>query len=275
MSKMTDPQYLKSEQYKDASNLNARAAIHWRFSTNPHGWNAWVFDHLGTLPAQARILELGCGPAYLWSANAARIPAGWEITLSDLSHGMLETAKAALAKTRRPFTFEVIDAQSIPYPDEHFDLVIANHMLYHVPDRPKAIQEIRRVLRSPGALPGRSPGGRLIATTVGKHHMEELNAWLQRLSPDPDFALFRMRFTLDNGLAQLQPCFRQVEIHSYDDNLRVTEIEPLMAYIHSTARGKEIPASALAQLRSELEAELQSKGAIFIQNGSGLFDAVK
>ncbi len=55
--------------------------------------------------------------------------------------------------------FKEIDAQSIPFEDETFDAVIANHMLYHVPDRPKAIAEIKRVLK---------PGGRLIATTIGK-----------------------------------------------------------------------------------------------------------
>ncbi len=62
MSKFTDQQYLKTEQYRDASNLNARLEIHRRFSTNSYGWFAWVFDTLETLPKQARVLELGCGP---------------------------------------------------------------------------------------------------------------------------------------------------------------------------------------------------------------------
>src|SRR5664279_3735129 len=133
MSKMTDQHYLKTEQYKDASNLNARIEIHKRFSTNPRGWNAWVFDTLETLPAQARVLELGCGPAYLWAANAGRIPAGWDITLSDLS------------------------------------------------------------------------GGRLVATTVGEHHMEELKGWLRHVNSDPNFVMHPVAFTLESGLAQLQP----------------------------------------------------------------------
>lgn len=282
MSKMTDQRYLKTEQYKDASNLNARIDIHKRFSTNPRGWNAWVFDTLETLPAQARVLELGCGPAYLWAANAGRIPAGWDITLSDLSSGMLETARHSLARFKRSFAFEVIDAQSLPYDDESFDAVIANHMLYHVPDRPKAIQEIRRVLRNPDTIAGQSPdafagkpGGRLVATTVGEHHMEELNGWLRHVNSDPNFVMHPVAFTLESGLAQLQPYFRQVEMRRYEDNLQITEIEPLIAYIHSTARGKEMPASALAELRGDLEAELQSKGAIFIGKDSGLFEAVK
>ena len=140
MSKFTDQQYLKTDQYKDSSNLDARVAIHQRFSTNSYGWFNWVFDALSKLPADAKILELGCGPGYLWKENISRIPAGWRITLSDLSSGMLDAAWRNLVVTGRAFKFEEIDAQSIPYPDETFDAVIANHMLYHVPDRRKALK---------------------------------------------------------------------------------------------------------------------------------------
>jgi ubiquinone/menaquinone biosynthesis C-methylase UbiE len=283
MSKITDPQYLKTEQYKDASNLNARVEIHRRFSTNAYGWNRWVFDALETLPQQARVLELGCGPAYLWAENADRIPAGWNITLSDLSDGMLDEARKNVSRSGHSFEFKQIDAQqSIPFDDETFDVVIANHMLYHVPDRVKAITEIRRVLRSADDISGRSPddssgkpGGCLIATTVGDQHMSELNAWLRRVSADPNFALFPLAFTLESGLAQLQPYFRQVEMRRYEDSLQITEIEPLIAYIHSSMQVKKFSESALAELRSDLERELQSKGMLFVGKDSGLFEAVK
>ena len=59
---------------------------------------------------------------------------------------MLDAAWRNLVITGRSFKFEEIDAQSIPYETKTFDAVIANHMLYHVPDRAKAIAEIKRVL---------------------------------------------------------------------------------------------------------------------------------
>ncbi|HKI53048.1 MAG TPA: hypothetical protein VJ987_02910, partial [Anaerolineales bacterium] len=62
MSKFTDQNYLKTDQYKDSTNLNARVELHNRFSTNQYGWFNWVFDALMNLPANAKILELGCGP---------------------------------------------------------------------------------------------------------------------------------------------------------------------------------------------------------------------
>ncbi len=178
MSKFTDQQYLKTDQYRDSSNLDARVGIHQHFSTNPYGWFNWVFDHLLKLPEDAKILELGCGPGYLWKENVSRIPAGWNITLSDLSSGMLDAAWRNLVVTGRAFQFKEIDAQSIPFEDETFDAVIANHMLYHVPDRPKAIAEIKRVLK---------PGGRLIATTVGENHMNEIMDWFRQ---DPRLTRF-------------------------------------------------------------------------------------
>ena len=95
MSNPADPQHLQTDQYRDPKNLQARAEIHRGFSTNPYGWFRWVFDALLKLPANAAILEIGCGPAYLWKDNAARIPPGWDITLSDLSPGMVEAQELA------------------------------------------------------------------------------------------------------------------------------------------------------------------------------------
>lgn len=47
---------------------------------------------------------------------------------------------------------KIIDIQNIPYEDNSFDLVIANMMLYHVPDLPRALAEVGRVLKPEGKL---------------------------------------------------------------------------------------------------------------------------
>ena len=49
-------------------------------------------------------------------------------------------------------SIEVADVQDLPFPDASFDAVIANHMLFHVEDRPRALGEIVRVLRPDGRL---------------------------------------------------------------------------------------------------------------------------
>jgi ubiquinone/menaquinone biosynthesis C-methylase UbiE len=266
MPKFTDPTYLQTDQYRDAGNLNARIAIHERFSTNPQGWFPWVWDTLSALPAQARVLELGCGAGSLWSSCPERIPAGWSITLSDFSTGMLDSAWRNLVTLGRSFKFEQIDAQSIPYNDETFDIAIANHMLYHVPDRPKALGEIRRVLR---------PDGHLVATTVGANHLKEMDSWFECLDATMDMAAFRNPFTLENGLEQMQPFFGQIEIRHYVDSLRITEIPPLMAYLKSSIRTGDVPEAALKALEQELDGRLQAEGAILVTKDTGLFLAVK
>jgi len=43
----------------------------------------------------------------------------------------------------------VHDAQALPFADHSFDAIIANHMLYHVPNRPAAYAEFCRVLNKP------------------------------------------------------------------------------------------------------------------------------
>ena len=119
MTLYTDQHYLRTDQYADGRNLSARIALHERFSTR-NDWFEWVFDHFPKATA-ARVLELGCGTGALWKSNAARIPEGWAITLSDFSEGMVEQARQSLASLRRPFSFRVIDAQTIPFPDALFD----------------------------------------------------------------------------------------------------------------------------------------------------------
>jgi methylase of polypeptide subunit release factors len=102
MPSLSDPNYVHY-QYAKASNLNARLALHARFSTNPYGWFRWVFDRLLELPSQARVLEVGCGSGGVWMANLARIPSEWEITLTDLSEGMIAEAKQSCkARARHP-----------------------------------------------------------------------------------------------------------------------------------------------------------------------------
>lgn len=265
MSKFTDQNYLTQDQYKDSSNLSARIEIHKRFSTNSQGWFNWVFDTLTQLPVNANVLELGCGAGTMWQECADRIPTGWAITLTDLSDGMLNAAWRNLVPLGRNFKFEKADAQSIPYDDETFDIVIANHMLYHVPDREKALAEIKRALKD---------DGRLIATTVGEKHLNEITAWLRQTS-GKSFESFVNLFTLESGLEELKQIFAQVTISRYLDNLHVTEVEPIMAYIRSGFRVSEVSEEELVKIKLDLENELKKNGRIFISKDSGLFEAIK
>lgn len=267
MPSITDQHHLTTQQYQDATNLTARSSLHERYSTNQTGWFVWMFEQLAGLPAQSRILELGCGPAWLWRHNRDRLPAGWRVLLSDLSPGMIEQARANLAElSAAQFEFDVIDAQEIPCGDASFDAVLANHMLYHVPDRPRAFAEIRRVLK---------PGGQFFAATNGQDHMAEM--WemvLQATGPDRAANRAHLQFGLENGQQQLAPWFSHVEQRDYPDSLLVTEAEPLIAYAASSELwGVQGDAAATARLADLIRQRLASQGEIRIRKNTGLFVA--
>ncbi len=276
MSKRTNQTYLRTEQYKNSSNLNARAQLHARFHTNPYNWFLWVFDQF-ELPPHAHLLELGCGPGGLWTDNLARIPAGWKITLSDFSPGMVEEAQRNLASSDS-FDFKLIDAQEIPFEDGSLDAVIANHMLYHIPNRPKALAEIQRVLK---------PGGHLYAATNGQANLHQIHELMIEIDPGLDDrarqAFGVSEFTLENGTAQLDPYFSNVVIHSYPDELVVTEAQPLIAYILSMAANAEVMENLSTAGQQEkidvthrlIEDRIRKTGAIHISKSVGLFVATK
>ena len=204
-------------QYATGANLNRRIGIHEKYSRNKQGFPSWIVSQYKLEPGMTA-LELGCGTGSMW--RGATLPQGCRLTLTDLSPGMLEEARRNTAHL--PGTdFAQVDAQDIPFPDGSFDAVIANMMLYHVPDISTALREIRRVLK---------PGGTLYAATYGEHGVVEAVAAMLDMALEGNH-----RFTLQNGREQLGRVFGQVEMTLYDDALDVTDPADLVAYLRSMA----------------------------------------
>jgi SAM-dependent methyltransferase len=257
-----DKEYLTTRQYRDPSNLYARGSLHARFSTNPQPWFRWLFDELlAVTSADAHILEIGCGPAGLWAENLDRLPEDWRVTLTDLSDGMVAAAQARLAAaTPGAFTVQQADAENLSFADASFDVAIANHMLYHVADRQKALSELRRVLKH---------GGRLLAATNGENNMGELNEFLGSVDENDRAwrASFRQPFTLENGGEQLASCFDAIGIHVFPDSLRVTDESSLVAYVNSI----DIPGLRAPERQAAVAARIHERMA----DNSGVFNITK
>ncbi len=265
MNQYHDRAYLLNSQYKDATNFNARINLHRRFSTNKYGWHRWVFDQF-KLDEGSELLELGCGPGLLWLSNRHRIPASWQITLTDFSPGMLQVARQQPGGER--FAYALADAQALPFADETFDAVIANHMLYHIPDLRRALGEIRRVLR---------PGGRFYASTFGREHMSELDELIWECWPGlPWQGVGKSSpFVLENGQEVLAPFFAQVTKYTYENPLEVTEAEPLVEYAFSGKLGSLLASEEREVFTAMVRKKLAERGTIHITNAAGMFEAGK
>jgi len=268
-SAWSDPDYLRSRQYRDASNLDVRIQLHQRFSTNGYDFHRWVFDHvLDVLFTDGEVLEAGCGSAELWRKNLDRLPSGWYVTLTDFSPGMVEAAERVVAGHEAQFTVREANIQELPFPDASFDVAIANHMLYHVPDREQALAELRRVLR---------PGGRLFAATNGQNHMaglmELVAPYLPAATPHPSD--YGRGFSLENGAEQLARQFVRVSLDRYEDGLVITEAGPLLAYILSMSMAHALSQEDIARLAKDLEDRIAANGAVRIAKETGLFVAIR
>ena len=212
-------------QYQNATNISSRINLHNLYSQNKQGWFPWIFQQCHIRPG-LRILELGCGDGTLWTENLSLIPEDISITLSDISSGMLRDARRAIGSSDTRFAFRAFDCKKIPYKDESFDLVIANHVLFYCDDIPAVLKEVCRVL---------SPGGHFLCSAYGKAHMQEVSQLVEDFDDRIVLSADKLyeRFGRENGRKILDPFFPDAKWHSYEDFLLVQDAEPLISYVLS------------------------------------------
>jgi ubiquinone/menaquinone biosynthesis C-methylase UbiE len=188
----------------------------------------------------------------MWRANDERIDPTWRITLSDFSAGMIDAARAVLGDR---VEYQVANVEELPFADASFDVVFANHMLYHVEDRPRALAQIARVL---------VPGGVVHAATNGEDHLRELR---ELVGPEEwPFSGHIEAFGLDTGKAQLEAVFDDVTMELYEDSLAVTEVDPVVAYVESSS----VFGGSVERVRAAVEARLEREGTFHIAKSSGI-----
>lgn len=207
------------EQYKTANNLNKRISIHEKYSVNKQGFGNWIFSHYDIEP-NVRILELGCGNGNMWRGRTD-LPNGVKLVLTDISKGMLDSAKEALGR-RNGISYEIADIENLPYENGSFDRIIANMMLYHVHDLDKGLCEVRRTL---------SDNGIFYCATFGEKGIIPYIADLLKEYGVKDS--MNKRFTLQNGGDLLSNYFSEVRRSDYMDWLEVTDIDDILDYIYS------------------------------------------
>ena len=244
-------------QYKTPEKLDVRRALHAKYSVNPQGFDKWLHTFNELRPG-FRALELGCGTGEGWLSLAPALPEDAAITLTDLSPGMVERARETLGEHPQ-FSFQTADIQSIPFEDARFDLVLAHMMLYHVPDLPRALAEVRRVLKQEG---------RFLCATYGENTVVNV---LRPLLPELRAGeRFNRRFTLQNGADILGAFFSKVERFDYEDALAITEVEDLVDYLYTLPSQEGLSPALRPELARRLR-EKQENGVLRIPKEYGIF----
>jgi 2-polyprenyl-6-hydroxyphenyl methylase / 3-demethylubiquinone-9 3-methyltransferase len=123
-----------------------------------------LFDELHLDPRGKKALEVGCGGGLLCE-EIARM--GFDVTGVDPSEPSLEVAIRHARANGLDIRYARAAGESLPYPDESFDVVLCCDVLEHVRDLPQVIAEVSRVLK---------PGGPFIYDTLNRTWLSKLVA---------------------------------------------------------------------------------------------------
>ncbi len=230
MSIINDPDAVR-KHYATDDVLRIRQETHEKYSTPKINLEEWTLKCI-KWRGDEHVLDAGCGTGLYYREIKKNWP---DIKYSgvDLSPGML---------TKHPADKQQLtqgDVQKLSHDDDSFDVVMANHMLYHVPDVELAISEFRRVLK---------PGGQLVVATNSLHSMPEVQVLMRRAivlltrlgpsqvrAPIPSSDLF----ALENGTRQLARHFFGVVRYDLPSSLVFDDVDPAIHYLESTRNMRE------------------------------------
>jgi len=290
MSHLNQTENVK-HQYSGDRNLAARINLHAKHSTNKQGHFPWLSE-LYQFAKNDTILELGCGNGEQWKGRTQNLPVGSRLILSDFSEGMLSAAKENLApsanlnfkKARNSvlnlhrvcapkckfkfapeahISFQLIDIQNIPFESQSFNTIIANHMLYHIPDLDKALSEVRRVLKTGGKF--------YTATSSRSGLMQYMHNTMKKFDPDTSAFSHDIPFNMENGGEILAKYFSCVKRHDYIDSLAITNTQDLVGWMESTISASGYNKENSGMLYNYFENIRVTEGTINIPKKSCLF----
>jgi 2-polyprenyl-3-methyl-5-hydroxy-6-metoxy-1,4-benzoquinol methylase len=260
--------------YASDENLRVRQDIHDRYTVPARSFVEWVLSRVDWQPG-ASVLDIGCGPGLYYDKIRQQ---GFDIHYHgvDLLPSMIVNHSGRQDNT----PLLVADIQALPYSNACFDIVMANHMLYHVQDIDAAIREVRRVLK---------PGGVLLVATNSVNTMPELQVLMRRaivLLTRGGAAQVRApelpsdRFSLESGTRMLSRHFYAVVRHDMPSTLVFSDVEPAMAYLESTRDLREpfLPSDVVWEdvmmiMRQQINQLIKHLGELVINKLTGVLVA--
>lgn len=220
-----------AHHYKNADAWRIRHQTHEMYTEPKVDFVDWTMQHVA-LQGNETVLDVGCGPGRYHEYIKQKYPDVRYVGI-DYSTGMLEDH----SNTQRVLR---ADMTNIPLPDNTFDVVLANHVLYLAPDIDAALEETKRVLK---------PGGILVSATNSVTTMPQFRELFRRaillVSPPGVSREVRVpvgihhRFALENGSRMLARHYFAVVRHDLPSAFVFDEVEPIMDYLESIRDTRE------------------------------------
>ncbi len=112
-------------------------------------WSRALVDHAGIVAGET-VLDIGCGTGAAARYAAELVGASGEVVATDINAGMIACARTLDLTGAVDWRRDNVEA--LPYEDARFDAVVGNQVLQFLPDKPKALGEVRRVMKANGRL---------------------------------------------------------------------------------------------------------------------------
>jgi SAM-dependent methyltransferase len=122
------------------------------------------------IPADARVLDVGCGNGWATRLIAQQAPHGRVVGI-DISDEMVDLARESSAGFPN-VEFREASAERLPFAEEEFTHAFSMESLYYYADVPAALKEIRRVL---------GPGGRFVCVVDLYQENQPSHQWIEQL----------------------------------------------------------------------------------------------
>lgn len=256
---LTDHATLTGDAYRDDRNLSARQLMY-RWQTPRYDLPGLVAQQLNGV--RGRLVDVGCGNGTYLKRFRKELP-HLELLGIDLSAGMLDGVPGPVA---------VADAVRLPLADGSANVVLAMHMLYHVPDIAATIRELARVT---------GEGGQLIVSTNSAGDKAELDALWQRAAAEvagtgrgPVRLSPNWPFSLEKAPHFLGESFRKVRTTELPSTISLRKAEPVVTYLASYrawANDRSLPFDeTLDRARSIVQTHIDQHGSFDITCLSGI-----
>ncbi len=233
-----------NNNYLTVDNLDARIDIHQTYSVSNVGWFNWFISEV-QIPTGAKVLELGSGMGTLWKYVDPKLISSIKLTVSDESPAMCDELDRMFDSYANVHVKKINISEDIELPFLP-DILICNHVLYHVENNVAAIRKIHDQLNL-----GKKRC-RCFFGTNSYYSMNELSLFLPERFGNYPMGDMISSFTLESGCKQIFNEFGAAFSHMFHDTLSIDAAAPIVNYINS------MPLQLSSEEKDEIELKVKA-----------------